>query len=404
MKIGYHTYIVAACFLSTLIAYFERTGFSIAYTAVAKESGTPEGTKGKVLSSFYWGYGISQVPGGLAAQTFGGELTLSLSFFFWSTASILTPTSGSNLSGIMAARFCVGVAQGLLIPAVHTVLSKWIPPTERAKAVSLTTSGMYLGSATAMLILPTVVSRMGAGALLRSVGILGLSWLFFWKFCLLQGNKARSLQIMPIHNEKASISNEKDSLGANKTSRHNATPWRSIILHPAVWAIIINNYSFHYAFYVVMNWLPTYFDRLLGTNLALLGPMKTLPYIAMFVTSNVGGWMGDWLIHTRHRSVAGGRKSVNTLGFFAASIALALMPYCKSIVSGILCITFALGACGFARGGFSVNHMDIAPKYAGVVMLVIINIVPLLASVSYLLITLWLPSHFISFLVSNDEV
>jgi hypothetical protein len=27
-----------------------------------------------------------------------------------------------------------------------------------------------------------------------------------------------------------------------------------------VWAIVINNFSFHYAFYVVMNWLPTYFN------------------------------------------------------------------------------------------------------------------------------------------------
>jgi ACS family sodium-dependent inorganic phosphate cotransporter len=30
---------------------------------------------------------------------------------------------------------------------------------------------------------------------------------------------------------------------------------------PAVWAIVVNNFAFHYAFYVVMNWLPTYFNR-----------------------------------------------------------------------------------------------------------------------------------------------
>lgn len=31
--------------------------------------------------------------------------------------------------------------------------------------------------------------------------------------------------------------------------------------HPQVWAIVINNFSFHYAFYVIMNWLPTFFNR-----------------------------------------------------------------------------------------------------------------------------------------------
>jgi hypothetical protein len=34
-----------------------------------------------------------------------------------------------------------------------------------------------------------------------------------------------------------------------------------MMAHPAVWAIVINNFSFHYAFYVIMNWLPTYFNR-----------------------------------------------------------------------------------------------------------------------------------------------
>lgn len=38
------------------------------------------------------------------------------------------------------------------------------------------------------------------------------------------------------------------------------------------------------------------------------------------------------------------------------------------MASGVLFTTLALGMCGFARGGFSVNHMDIAPRFAGVVM------------------------------------
>lgn len=39
------------------------------------------------------------------------------------------------------------------------------------------------------------------------------------------------------------------------------TPWAGMLRSPAVWAIVANNFAFHYAFYVVMNWLPTYFAR-----------------------------------------------------------------------------------------------------------------------------------------------
>ncbi len=49
--------------------------------------------------------------------------------------------------------------------------------------------------------------------------------------------------------------------GSVRKGRTPATPWRRLLGHPAVWAILVNNFTFHYAFYVVMNWLPTYFDK-----------------------------------------------------------------------------------------------------------------------------------------------
>lgn len=44
------------------------------------------------------------------------------------------------------------------------------------------------------------------------------------------------------------------------------------------------------------------------------------------------------------------------------------MPGAKGVAGGVTAITSALALAGFARGGFSVNHMDIAPKYAGILM------------------------------------
>ena len=63
-----------------------------------------------------------------------------------------------------------------------------------------------------------------------------------------------------------------------------------------------------------MNWLPTYFDKVLGANLAELGPVKTLPYLIMFAMSNVGNLCGDRLIARGGWSVAAARKGVNTVG------------------------------------------------------------------------------------------
>lgn len=72
-----------------------------------------------------------QVPGGWAAQRWGGRRTLMASFALWATACLLTPGTADNVAATAAARVAVGVAQGLLIPSIHTVLSqaraqKWL--------------------------------------------------------------------------------------------------------------------------------------------------------------------------------------------------------------------------------------------------------------------------------------
>ncbi|GIL42012.1 hypothetical protein Vafri_82 [Volvox africanus] len=356
--------IVLATFLATFTAYVERVGFSIAFTDLAKEAGVDESVKGTVLSAFYWGYALSQIPGGWAAQQYGGRIMLLLCFACWSAASILTPTNARHASAIILARVAVGVAQGFLIPAVHTVLSQWIPPHERARAVSLTTSGMYLGSASAMLVLPWIASLFGAASLLKVVGGLGIAWLVLW---LVVGRDIPHREtVIPL----STLDHRPGIGGSGYKGRPAPTPYRRMMGSAAVWAIVVNNFSFHYAFYVIMNWLPTYFNHILKVELNSLGGAKTIPYLVMFLMSNVGGWSGDWLILKRRNSTATARKTVNTLGFLSSAVALMLMPGAGAhgVAYGVVVTTLTLGCLGFSRGGFSVNHMDIAPKYAGMVM------------------------------------
>lgn len=67
------------------------------------------------------------MPGGWAAQRWGGQRTLALSFGLWSTASIMTPADAQRTRSVVFVRVIVGVAQGLVIPSIHTVLSQVCP-------------------------------------------------------------------------------------------------------------------------------------------------------------------------------------------------------------------------------------------------------------------------------------
>ena len=60
-----------------------------------------------------------QIPGGWAAQRYGGERVLTLSFALWSLASLLTPGTAANTRSIAAARVCVGLSQVCAPPVVR---------------------------------------------------------------------------------------------------------------------------------------------------------------------------------------------------------------------------------------------------------------------------------------------
>lgn len=364
--------IVVLTFICTCVCYIERMGFSIAYTIAADAAGVNQASKGMLLSTFYYGYASSQVPGGWAAQRVGGRRVLLLSFVLWSLTCALVPLDPNKVTLLVVARLLVGVAQGFIFPSIHTVLAQWVPPHERSRSISFTTSGMYLGAAVGMLMLPSLVKFRGPQSVFVFEAALGALWSLLWfKFAAdpphSEHPKATAAgfggSLLPT---KGNQETKMDSGGLS--TRYYRIPWRKIIFNLPVWAIIANNFTFHYALYLLMNWLPTYFELGLELGLQDMGSSKMIPYVIMFLSSIIGGIIADKLITTRTLSVTNTRKFLNTVGFLVASFALMVFPYFRTANGAVFVSSVALGFLAFGRAGFAVNHVDIAPRYAGIVM------------------------------------
>uniref|UniRef100_A0A0D9XPX4 Major facilitator superfamily (MFS) profile domain-containing protein n=1 Tax=Leersia perrieri TaxID=77586 RepID=A0A0D9XPX4_9ORYZ len=361
MKFPKRYVIVLLTFICTNVCYIERVGFSIAYTVAADAVGTNQANKGMILSMFYYGYVLSQIPGGWAAQRVGGRLVLLLSFVLWSLICAVVPLDPNRVILLVLSRLLVGVAQGLIFPSIHTVLAQWVPPQERSRSVSLTTSGMYLGAACGMLLLPSLVKHMGPQSVFSVEAMLGVAWLLIWfKFA---SDPPRT--DLP---KVASKDKMKAQAGGVVAPRTVKIPWGRILFSPPIWAIVVNNFTFHYALYVLMNWLPTYFKLGLQLSLQDMGSSKMLPYLNMFLFSNIGGVLADHLITRKILSVTKTRKLLNTVGFVISAIALMALPLFRTPSGAIFCSSVSLGFLALGRAGFAVNHMDVAPKFAGIVM------------------------------------
>ena len=67
----------------------------------------------------------AQVAGGVWADRFGGKRVLGLGVVWWSLATVLTPLAArTSLPVLLAARACMGVGEGVAMPAMNNLLSK----------------------------------------------------------------------------------------------------------------------------------------------------------------------------------------------------------------------------------------------------------------------------------------
>lgn len=72
------------------------------------------------------------------------------------------------------------VNQGVAMPAMNNLLSRWIPVSERSRSLALVYSGMYLGSVTGLALSPILIHKLGWPSVFYSFGSLGSIWLALW--------------------------------------------------------------------------------------------------------------------------------------------------------------------------------------------------------------------------------
>ena len=324
------------------------------------------------MSSFFWGYAMSQIPASWVAHNQGGYYTLAGAFAAWGSLCLLEKSVMGVTPLLMVCRVLIGVAQGFVIPSIHSLLAAAMQGKDKSKAVSFVTSGMYLGSSSCYIVMPSIVSSYGTGVSLAVLGGFGLSWLCAWLLLkdrlslTVPGKEDKTADKTAVVDLEKSVPGEGSKAAEPKGPQK--IPWSRMMQSTAVWAIITNNFVFHYAVYVIMNWLPTYFESVIKVQLTGLGLAKSLPYLMMFGASNFGGIAGEYLIVTLNFSTKWARTILNTAGLGLSAVTIFCMYKAETKAQGLFIVTASLSLLGVSRGGFAVNHMDIAPEFAGVIM------------------------------------
>jgi len=352
--------VVGLFFFSTAICYVDRVNVSVAIIPMARDLGYAPATQGLVLSAFFWGYIVSQLAGGWMADRFGGKAVLAFGVACWSLATLLTPMGAAwSFPLLLAVRALLGVGEGVNFPAIHSLASRWAPARERARALAFSYTGIFLGTILALLASPPLILRYGWPAVFYVGGALGILWLAAWAIKGGDGPEdARGVGTA----ELDLILSDRPAL-----SRPQSVPWRAIMRERAVWAIVVAHVCNNWGFYILLLWLPTYLHRALHVPVARVGQYSLVPWAATFVVGNLAGWLGDWM-GACGLSVTAVRKIIQTAAFALGALPLLFLPAVTTAGAAIALVTLSACCGAMSLAAFGVNHLDVGPRYAGILM------------------------------------
>ncbi|KAL3530858.1 hypothetical protein ACH5RR_010180 [Cinchona calisaya] len=352
--------IVLLCFSAFLLCNMDRVNMSIAILPMASEFNWSPSTVGLIQSSFFWGYLLTQVAGGIWADTVGGKFVLGFAVVWWSIATAFTPVAAKlGLPFLLVTRAIMGIGEGVAMPAMNNLLSRWVPVAERSRSLALVYSGMYLGSVTGLAFSPLLIHKFGWPSVFYSFGSLGTVWFAVWL------NKAHST---PLEDPEL-LPEEKKLILSSSVSKKpvKSIPWRLILSKSPVWALIISHFCHNWGTFILLTWMPTYYHQVLKFNLMESGMLSVLPWLTMAFSANVGGWIADTLV-SKGVSVTSVRKIMQTIGFLGPAFFLTQLSHVDSPAMAVLCMACSQGTDAFSQSGLYSNHQDIAPRYSGVLL------------------------------------
>jgi len=301
------------------------------------------------------------------AERIGGKILFGGGILGSAGLTLLIPVAArQSVYMLIGLKVLSGIGEGVTLPSMHALLSCWIPPMERSRAVTFVYSGIYLGTVTGMSVSGVLCDLGFAGgwpSVFYVFGTAGCVWSFTW-FLLCYNYPSVHPRI-----SVAELQYIKKSLERCATSAKLSTPWRKIVTSGPFWACAAAHFACIWGLYTLSTCLPMYMHDVLQFNMTQNGVLSALPFIATWLVMTGGGPLADWLRAPYRLQTTTVRKIFCVAGLLIPGLFLSAVGFlgCNRVL--IVCaIIIAVGSTGLAYSGYGVNHLDLAPKYAGTLM------------------------------------
>ena len=253
------------------ISYIDRSAIGLALPSISKDFALAPTQMGVVISAFFIGYSIMQIPGGWLADHFGSKTVICIALTLW---SIFTFTTGhaSTLAGLLFLRFVFGLCEGPYAGSCYRAIAEYFPRELRPAFTTGILSSNYIGSAIAPIIIVPLILWFGWRGMFQALGCIGLVYVFFYAFFV--------KQVKPAEEEKA---------GAKKGSKKEY--FLKLLHFSIIWKLVVCAFCISCINKGLDAWMPTYLIAERGINLKAVGYVTPIPFMASFLSTAVCGWI-----------------------------------------------------------------------------------------------------------------
>ncbi|MER2090192.1 MFS transporter [Sporosarcina sp. JAI121] len=272
-------------FLGWAIGNFDRYFINYAILSITEDLQLSPTSTGLILSSFFAGYALMQIPGGWLADKFGSRKVLIISVLMWSIFTALTGAVWS-LASMIAIRFMFGIGEGGFQPSSSKLITQTTPSSKRAWAMSVMLSSGGIVALLVPLLSAYMLTSIGWRVSFVLLGAIGLViTILYWYFIKI-----------PVNSDYVEMEQE-------------GTKQQGIFMQILKTPLMLNLFIAYYSIYAInwglATWLPTYLVNVRGLDLISLGWMQTIPGLATVLAIFFAGYVIDRLPQGREKVVGG---------------------------------------------------------------------------------------------------
>ena len=271
--------IITPVLIACIISFMDRVNISFALPGGMEEDlGITSQMAGVASGIFFIGYLFLQIPGGRIAVNGSGKRFIAWSLVAWAIVSVATGFVTHEYQ-LLVLRFILGVSEGGMLPVVLTMVSNWFPEKELGRANAFVMMFAPLGGMLTAPVSGAIIAALDWRWLFIIEGLLSLVVLAVWWYMI--SDRPEEARWLPEKERDYLVT----TLAAERAAKlaedavSNA-PVKDVFRNSGLMKLVILNFFYQTGDYGYTLWLPTILKGLTGGNMASVGLLAVLPFVA----------------------------------------------------------------------------------------------------------------------------